>query len=644
MSDARPSMATSLSFSGSSSSSALSRPLKRRLTQDVDLFTPSATSFNPRPYTPPSASRDSSTKSSSSSRNRSGVGAQPLGMDPSPSDPDVLYLHPPFTSFPGSEDYPEGLSFALLSANPEWFLDARDYITEVANDNPDAIVYPSELEPPRGWCPAKKRDLKERGTDGWPEGEEPRLRCTFCRRTYAGVNAKSMWRRHVFERHKIAMANRRESSGKPRGRGCNKENRIMDSDKSGMQEAVVNFNCGPQARSPLRGASSKSKFRSVMPATSDSARRSSRSVPSAPRILQSEFPSSPDTSFFMRPHPLSQSILPPASPPLTPQPLHLVDDLDPPVHPMRLSSSPPPMHPIIPASPYNPLQTPSFKHSPPRLPSDQPWRFPSPSHPLHSKARELCLSMLAPDNGSPGIKRTPRGILSPISKLHKTPFRSPSLQSGRARMNMLETPESLVRLAQSSPSKLFSEKTLRLALHSALRPERMRHQVEESPLAKNSRNRLVLPKSLGTPSRNLLTPPSSDALDAKAILSDQDPFIAIWEPVTRLPHDRRTPPISSPEVDSPVVRRHTQLSASDAARVPLVGLGIGLLAPFKLPDDKSDFDDSHSEFEEYDLVYPTLADDEAEVQETLASSDASPPRKRRKTSNAAQALTFTTHI
>ncbi|KAJ3902279.1 hypothetical protein F5879DRAFT_770282, partial [Lentinula edodes] len=89
----------------------------------------------------------------------------------------------------------------------------------VAAEQPSLIPYPSHLEPPRGWCPAKKKDLKDLGSEGWPDGEEPRLRCTFCRCTYAGVNAKSMWRRHVFEKHKIAMSNRRDGGDRPRGRG-----------------------------------------------------------------------------------------------------------------------------------------------------------------------------------------------------------------------------------------------------------------------------------------------------------------------------------------------------------------------------------------------------------------------------------------
>jgi len=42
--------------------------------------------------------------------------------------------------------------------------------------------------------------------------EKTILRCTFCRREYHGPNAKSMWRRHVYDKHKVAMKNRREGS------------------------------------------------------------------------------------------------------------------------------------------------------------------------------------------------------------------------------------------------------------------------------------------------------------------------------------------------------------------------------------------------------------------------------------------------
>lgn len=189
----------------------------------VSFFSPVASSFCSAPYptTVSSGSSASSPLSSFSTRNavrNHDPLAIPQSMDPQPTDPNVLFIHPPFNTFPNAHLYPDGLTYILMADNPEWFLDPSDFVS------PAAITYPTCLEPPRGWCPAKKKDLKERGGDSWPEGEEPRLRCTFCRRTYAGVNAKSMWRRHVFEKHKIAMSNRRDGNlDRPRGRGSGSE-------------------------------------------------------------------------------------------------------------------------------------------------------------------------------------------------------------------------------------------------------------------------------------------------------------------------------------------------------------------------------------------------------------------------------------
>lgn len=131
--------------------------------------------------------------------------------DPSPSDPHAVFIHPPFTNFPDAHLHPEGLTFALMAAKSDWFLDPGDFVSPISPGKPDAVQYPSKLEPPR------KRNLKALGADGLTEGGEPRFRCTFCRKSYAGDNAKSMWRRHVVKRHYIAMSNRREVRKGTRG-------------------------------------------------------------------------------------------------------------------------------------------------------------------------------------------------------------------------------------------------------------------------------------------------------------------------------------------------------------------------------------------------------------------------------------------
>jgi hypothetical protein len=230
MSESRLHLTTSLSLAGFSANHN-SAPPKRRLseTPDLDFFTPAAQSFKPRPYTPngvPAPVKPLPATRSHTSLSNLTQSIQV--MDPSPTDPLAIFLHPPFTAFPDSHLHPGGLSYALMAANPEWFLDATDFVSTTPNtDDRDVISYPPQLEPPRGWCPAKKKDLRALGAESWPEGEEPRLRCTFCRRTYAGVNAKSMWRRHVYEKHKIAMANRREGGDRTRGRASNSTRRLV---------------------------------------------------------------------------------------------------------------------------------------------------------------------------------------------------------------------------------------------------------------------------------------------------------------------------------------------------------------------------------------------------------------------------------
>lgn len=221
MAEARPPLALSSSFSGHPSSSnehALPRPLKRSIT-DLNFFSTAATSFQPLPYsTAKGALKSRSFEMIPSQRSFETISVPSVSMEPSPKDPNVVFIHPPFTTFPNSHQH-INLTYLLMADHLDWFLDANDFINVEGTNQATAVPYPASLEPPRGWCPAKKKDLKDRGTAGWPEGEEPRLRCTFCRRTYAGVNAKSMWRRHVFEKHKIAMANRRDTGERPRGRG-----------------------------------------------------------------------------------------------------------------------------------------------------------------------------------------------------------------------------------------------------------------------------------------------------------------------------------------------------------------------------------------------------------------------------------------
>lgn len=138
--------------------------------------------------------------------------AQPVQVaDPSPLDPHTIFIHPPFTTFPDSNRHPEGLSYNLLAANPDWFLDSRDFICSISA-RPDAVQYPVKLEPPR------KKSVMALGVNETSDSDEPRFRCTFCRKSYSGENGKSMWRRHVTKRHNIVLSSRRDVKKGSRGR------------------------------------------------------------------------------------------------------------------------------------------------------------------------------------------------------------------------------------------------------------------------------------------------------------------------------------------------------------------------------------------------------------------------------------------
>ncbi|KAJ7174456.1 hypothetical protein C8R46DRAFT_90260 [Mycena filopes] len=135
--------------------------------------------------------------------------AAPVGFDiPQATTPpfDGKFVHPPFDNLPDSVVLVnEGMNYSVMHKHPTWFLDINDFITLDASPD-SAIRYPRDLEPPR---PRRQKDLL--------------LRCTFCPRTYAGVNAKSMWTRHVREKHRVvlskawsdtATSSRRQSTGK----------------------------------------------------------------------------------------------------------------------------------------------------------------------------------------------------------------------------------------------------------------------------------------------------------------------------------------------------------------------------------------------------------------------------------------------
>ncbi|KAI0800947.1 hypothetical protein C8Q74DRAFT_1364606 [Fomes fomentarius] len=350
---------------------------------------------------PPSQPPDS-TRSTTSARIQQVTRHQnnaAVNLDPAPGDPDTVFIRAPFNEFPGSSERKTGLSYNDMAANPDWFLDVRDFT------GPNAVGYPPQLEPPRGWCPSKKKDAK----DTWKEGEEPRLRCTLCRRQYAGVNAKSMWRRHVYEKHKIAMANRRENNDRPggRSRGSNKENKVASSSKSSERDQGARPKAIRRVVSlevEVSGSGSGSSSSQVEPLSATSTNDHAGEADRADSAGEE------DQSYVEGP---SYSSTPPQTPGLT-------DTLQPAFDIV-----------VPPESPYNPLMTPSFRHSPARIQSKRVWRFSSPK--VGHKTGDYTLAMLAREvreEGSPVVRgldvspivlipaneRQRRSIFSPLRK------------------------------------------------------------------------------------------------------------------------------------------------------------------------------------------------------------------------------------
>lgn len=624
------------------------RNLKRRLSSSVDpAFFASATSpFNPKPYVPnvTSSHTFNAPKPLPSTRSHPSAHlAQPiLVMDPSPSDPNAVFIHPPFVDFPNSHLYPEGLSYSLMAANPEWFLDQNDFISSISK-NPDTIPYPPQLEPPRGWCPAKKKDLKALGPDGWPDGEEPRLRCTFCRRTYAGVNAKSMWRRHVYEKHKIAMSNRRDNHDRTRGR------RAVHKDQQGMSDKE-NLSDDPRRGVKPLQLCSKSKARSLLTPSETFSTNSiggptveadAATIPSAPLIEQPKCPRSDHphegeqvpTNEELRTGQVAQGEIESHSQPKAEDTL----------------LSPKTTNFLVPLSPYDPTLTPSFRHSPPRLPSDQPWRFPSPSHPLHSKAREMCLSMLVRGGASPVVKGDlaagssspsmgpPSIINTPCSLVERRALGdlAPIFIGGNSPMIFRPSPRQLFAGGQS-PIPSFNHLDYRKRLNDSPLGGGLRRR---SNLRKKSTMASTLDMQNGWLSDASVSSAGSITAGSPARLTHEDPFGNLYKPILKpkmntRAHRRSLSPVSSDEAGSPVVRK-TRPSGADAPELEagVVGLGIGLMAPFTLSTPRTDsfiYDEADELEVEKSLTDTQRQHAQSACDEGGENKDMPPLKRRRK--------------
>lgn len=256
---------------------------------------------------------------------------------------------------------------------------------------------------------------------------------------------------------------------------------------------------------------------------------------------------------------------PSTSPPLTPQSSSDVGNLS-------IESSggvpptPPSCVPLIPPSPYDPLLTPSFRHSPASLPSDQPWRFPSPSHPLHSHTRELSLSMLVRNGGSPLVKGSPTLGTSPL-------LYPPSSASRFVRP---ETPLSGFKLPLNSSNQTrFTKGRLGSSpLASRADVNRTRRRIGESPLG----------RGITRPHKRAFSEMTEDWF-SEASLQFGESFNLMFPSGGA---EQQSPMKRVLEGESPVLRSRNSTETK--------GLGIGLLEPFDLAkkttcDEDGDIDD-----------------------------------------------------
>ena len=282
-----------------------------------------------------------------------------------------------------------------------------------------------------------------------------------------------------------------------------------------------------------------------------------------------------------------------------------------------IGTSPAVPHPVAPDTPYDPLQTPSFRHSPPRLPSDQPWLYPSPSHPLHLPTRELSLSMLVPNDPSP----VTRGVNSGGSPLivHSSPA------GASAEFDVIKTPAR----SKSSFPKPFT-KLFRVPTPSPLSFGTEVHNCGTSSpfnlaLRSGPRRQRKRPLDISEGWENYFV--SSD-VSLGSINNDPFAVYSSW----LLTEDRVVSPVRNPkpsEFDSPIVRTGSPTTA--------VGLGIGLLDPFMFPREELLSDAADVDLKEI-LSSPCSKQDErlngkrmAPMVLTMGSSPPEPgPTKKRR--------------
>lgn len=233
-------------------------------------------------------------------------------------------------------------------------------------------------------------------------------------------------------------------------------------------------------------------------------------------------------------------------------------------------------------SPYDPLLTPAFRYSSPRHPIE-PWRFPSPSHPLHSKAYDLSLCMLMRGEASPavsGLDVSPIVILPANERGKRSVFSSPAVPLPYRDNDSPLKSEGLSKLhgiTSPSPRRLFGEGG---PVPITDRVQFKQYRIPQSPLSKAlsgaepARSLAALLEendswTLGSPAPSPPAKRPSEVLLGPIELAGEDPFVdyTSWVEFPGTPSEKRvaaTPPRPNATDESPVVRSKRQYQLHQA--------------------------------------------------------------------------------
>ncbi|KAH9847400.1 hypothetical protein C2E23DRAFT_741908 [Lenzites betulinus] len=270
------------------------------------------------------------------------------------------------------------------------------------------------------------------------------------------------------------MANRRETGDKAGGRGgrgSNKENKLASKGSEVEKDTGHQSDRSVRRTVSLELSAVKASAHASVAGPSHAQGTSTPSSPVAPILADAPVLSAPalrqelygvlsrtdptenfDDSFFQSWH--HKSLLNSAddgfffrsTPPQTPG-----------LSPSKSSAS---KVAIPPESPYDPTRTPAFRHSPARLPSDQPWRATAS---MSDAARQLTLGMLVRGEASPNVRGLDVSpiVLQPASERKKrSVFSPPSVHTpgSMKKFPMLNIHDDLESdMLFPSPRRLFAD-------------------------------------------------------------------------------------------------------------------------------------------------------------------------------------------